>query len=58
MLSTYQKSILIFFAAVATRLAYHWLTGFTADDAFITFRYAENIAFGKGFVYIDGERIR
>ncbi|MEW6413236.1 MAG: hypothetical protein AB1483_12320 [Candidatus Zixiibacteriota bacterium] len=57
MLSTNQKSILIFFAAVATRLAYHWLTGFTADDAFITFRYAENIAFGKGFVYNEGERV-
>ena len=27
------------------------------DDAFITFRYSENIASSKGFVYNDGERI-
>ncbi|MBU1627906.1 hypothetical protein KKB18_11100 [bacterium] len=27
------------------------------DDAFITFRYSENIASGKGFVYNEGERI-
>ncbi len=57
MLSIYRKSIIIFFAAVLVRLAYHWVTGFTADDAFITFRYAENIAYGKGFVYNTGERV-
>ena len=28
-----------------------------ADDAFITFRYAENIAAGSGFVYNEGERV-
>lgn len=27
------------------------------DDAFITFRYAENIAAGHGFVYNEGERV-
>ncbi len=27
------------------------------DDAFITFRYAENLAAGKGFVYNVGERV-
>lgn len=33
------------------------MSGFTADDALITFRYAENIIAGHGFVYNIGERI-
>ena len=57
MISTYHKSVIIFFAAVVARLAFHWATGFTADDAFITYRYAENIALGNGFVYNLGERV-
>lgn len=28
-----------------------------ADDAYITYRYAERIATGKGFTYNDGERV-
>ncbi len=48
---------LIFFAVVLIRLVFHWITGFVADDAFITFRYAENIAAGHGFVYNEGERV-
>ena len=47
----------IFLAAVAVRVAFHLYTGFTADDAFITFRYAENLAAGYGFVYNPGERV-
>jgi len=47
----------IFLAAVAVRVAFHVATGFTADDAFITFRYAENLAQGYGFVYNVGERV-
>src|SRR5262249_18869762 len=31
--------------------------GYTADDALVTFRYAENLVQGKGFVYNDGERV-
>ncbi len=46
-----------FLAAVAVRIGFHYLTGFTADDAFITFRYAENLAAGHGFVYNVGERV-
>ena len=30
---------------------------FRSDDAFISFRYADNFASGKGLVYNDGERI-
>lgn len=57
MISNYQKAVIIFFAAVLSRLAYQYVTGFTADDAFITFRYAENIAAGHGFVYNLGEKV-
>src|SRR2546426_10764456 len=31
--------------------------GFTLEDAFITFRYAENLVLGNGFVYNVGERV-
>lgn len=31
--------------------------GFTADDAFISFRYAENLAGGRGLVFNSGEKI-
>lgn len=47
----------IFVATVLVRVLFHYLTGFTADDAFITFRYAENIASGLGFVYNEGQRV-
>ncbi len=48
---------LIFVGAIAVRLVFHAVTGFAADDAFITFRYAENIAFGRGFVYNTGSPV-
>lgn len=47
----------LFAAALLTRLGFYFLTGYTADDAFITFRYAEQIALGNGFVYNLGERV-
>jgi hypothetical protein len=46
-----------FFLAVTARILFHYSTGFVIDDAFITFRYAENIALGHGFVYNLGERV-
>jgi len=33
------------------------LSGFTIDDAFISFRYADNLARGAGLVYNLGERV-
>lgn len=48
---------LFFLGAVVSRLVFHFLTGFTADDALITFRYAENLAAGHGFVYNLGEKV-
>jgi hypothetical protein len=42
------------FATVALRLAFGWPT---TDDAYITFRYADNLAHGRGFVFNVGERV-
>jgi arabinofuranosyltransferase len=49
--------IVLFLAAAACRIFLWLLTGYSVDDAFITFRYAENIAAGNGFVYNLGERV-
>lgn len=57
MSSTDRNSMIIFFIAVIPRLLFHVLTNFVADDAYITFRYAENIAHSLGFVYNEGERV-
>lgn len=35
-----------------------WASVVTLDDAMITFRVAENLAFGRGFVYNLGERVQ
>ncbi len=50
-------TILVFALAVAVRIAFHQYTGFIADDAFITFRYAYNLAHGAGLVYNPGEQV-
>jgi hypothetical protein len=34
-----------------------WFWSFTADDAFIVYRYAENLAAGRGLVFNAGERV-
>ncbi len=49
--------ILIVLVTVLMRGLLLYYTNHTADDSFITFRYAENIASGKGFVYNPGERV-
>jgi hypothetical protein len=41
--------------AIAVRVYVGQSTGFQFDDAWITYRYAENLAAGRGFVYNDGE---
>jgi hypothetical protein len=43
--------------ALIVRLAWLLFTNFTYEDAFITFRFAERLAAGQGFVYNLGERI-
>lgn len=57
MTSSKRTEYIVFFTAVLARVVFFALTKFTADDAFITFRYAENIAGGLGFVYNEGERV-
>ncbi len=57
MSSLYKRSILIFLGAVLARMVFHAITGFTSDDAFVTYRYAMNIAFAHGFVYNLNEPI-
>ena len=43
--------------AVAARVWFWDSTRLTLEDAFITFRYADNISAGKGFVYNQGEHV-
>jgi hypothetical protein len=57
MTSIQRNSVIVFFLAIAVRMVFHSLTSFTADDAFITFRYADNIAAGHGFVYNLGQHV-
>lgn len=38
-------------------LASVWIWGYTLDDAFIGFRYAQNLANGHGLVFNPGERV-
>ncbi|MCK4856545.1 MAG: hypothetical protein KAT58_01110 [candidate division Zixibacteria bacterium] len=49
--------LLLFCLAAGVRLLVQQLSGYAVDDAFISFRYAENIAAGNGFVYNLGERV-
>ena len=42
---------------VIIRVAWIFYTGHTFEDAFITFRYAENVARGNGYVYNIGEHV-
>jgi arabinofuranosyltransferase len=47
-------ALLFLVVAIAVRCFLHF--GLT-DDAYITFRYARNVARGAGFVYNEGERV-
>jgi hypothetical protein len=44
-------------AAAAARVMMFWMTGYFLDDPFITYRYAENLVHGIGFVYNPGEYV-
>lgn len=49
--------IVIVFAASLLWITFRIYTNFTFDDSLITYRYAENLALGKGFVFNPGERV-
>lgn len=44
-------------ALYAVAIVAGWWTRMVQDDAFITFRYARNLAQGHGFVYNPGEKV-
>jgi hypothetical protein len=48
---------LVLTLAALLRIAWKLYTGYTFEDAFITFRYANNLAEGLGFVYNPGVRV-
>ncbi len=50
-------ALLLVAVLVLVGVEHYWLRDLKFDDAYIHFRYAENIARGKGFVYNDGERV-
>ncbi len=52
----YLIAVLLISAAVI-RIYLFFTIRYTADDALITFRYAENLASGVGFVYNAGEKV-
>jgi hypothetical protein len=43
--------------SVCVNLGWNYYSGFIRDDAYITFRYAENVAAGNGFVFNQGSHI-
>ena len=55
-LPKYLIAVLLISAAVV-RIYMFFTIRYTADDALITFRYAENLASGVGFVYNAGEKV-
>src|SRR5262245_61339106 len=44
-------------AALAVAGWFRWFAVYQVDDAFIVYRYAENLARGLGFVFNPGERV-
>lgn len=52
---TWKTLALLLALAAIGRIALSEFTGYTSDDAFITYRYASHISAGNGFVYNEGE---
>jgi hypothetical protein len=49
--------VLTMAAAIVAWLAFRLYTRIRLEDALITYRYAENLALGRGFVFNPGERV-
>ena len=43
--------------AIANIALYSWFSGFIAEDAYIVYRYSENLANGNGLVFNPGEYV-
>src|SRR5436309_11051103 len=54
---TYITASVLAAVVVVVGIEHYWLRDLKFDDAWIHFRYAQNIAAGKGFVYNEGERV-
>ena len=53
-----QQFYVLLLLLAASRIFLFLTLSYTMDDAFITYRYARNIAGGEGFVYNSGERVQ
>jgi len=49
--------IILVLASLILRIAWVVYTGYVDEDAFITFRFAQNLAEGRGFTYNPGQRV-
>jgi hypothetical protein len=47
----------VFLVLITAGIVWLYFSAFDNDDAYITYRYARNMAKGKGLVYNDGERV-
>lgn len=47
----------LFLVGISLRLSFWYATDLTLEDALITFRYADNLADGRGFVYNEQEKV-
>jgi hypothetical protein len=56
--SKYRSLAVFILLLIGSRLFLFEFTGYIADDAFITYRYAENLNSGHGFVYNVGEKVQ
>lgn len=58
-LTLLQINSVLFLAIILGIATYHmiWHWSYKIDDAYITYRYADNLAEGKGFVFNEGERV-
>ncbi len=50
-------ALALLLAAAVWGAAAAWAARWTTDDAFISFRYAQNLVEGRGLVYNEGERV-
>jgi hypothetical protein len=53
----HQQLMVLILVSLVLRIAWIAYTGYVAEDAFITFRFAQNLTEAHGFVYNPGQRI-
>lgn len=51
------RKILIFFIIIFSSIQIYYFSQFFVDDSYISYRYAKNLASGKGLVFNEGERV-